>query len=159
MRVGQGYDIHSFSDDSDRKLVLGGVVFQGEAGLSGHSDADVLLHAICDALLGAHGMGDIGDHFPPDDAAWLNADSRNLLALVRQMLPDDAEIFNVDATIIAERPRIAPHREAMRHSIANLLELPVDRVSVKATTNERLGALGRGEGIAALAIVLTGAGG
>lgn len=158
MRVGQGYDIHSFSDDANRKLVLGGVVYDGYTGLSGHSDADVLLHAICDALLGAHGLGDIGDHFPPDDPAWLNADSRELLKLVRRQLPDGVVIFNVDATIIAERPRIATHREAMRHSIANLLELDVDRVSVKATTNERLGAIGRGEGIAAIAIVLTGDG-
>ena len=158
MRVGQGYDIHSFSDDAGRALVLGGVVFEGETGLAGHSDADVLLHAICDALLGAHGLGDIGDHFPPDDPAWLNADSRELVKLVRKMLPDGIEIFNVDATIIAERPRVAPHREAMRHSVATLLELPAARVNVKATTNERLGALGRGEGIAALAIVLTGAG-
>lgn len=158
MRIGQGYDIHAFSQVEGRALVLGGVVLEGELGLAGHSDADVLLHAICDALLGAHGLGDIGDHFPPDDPAWLNADSRKLLALVRNMLPEGVEIFNVDATIIAERPRIAPHREAMQHSIAGVLDLPANRVSVKATTNERLGAIGRSEGIAAIAIVLTGGG-
>lgn len=156
MRVGLGYDIHSFSSDPSRTLVLGSIQFEGERGLEGHSDADVVLHAICDALLGAHGLGDIGDHFPPDDDAWLNVDSRVLLASVREMLGSDIEITNIDATIIAERPKIAPQREAMQHSIAHLLDISPSRVSIKATTNEQLGALGRGEGIAAIAIVLTG---
>lgn len=156
MRIGFGYDIHPFSDVPDRRLVLGGVAFSDERGLAGHSDADVLLHAICDALLGAQALGDIGDHFPPDDPAWHNADSRDLLRRVRRMLPAELEVVNVDATIVAERPRIAPHRTAMQHSIAELLEISVDRVNVKATTNEQLGALGRAEGIAAMAVVLTG---
>lgn len=155
MRVGLGYDIHAFSDDPDRTLVLGGLVFEGEIGLAGHSDADVVLHALCDALLGAHALGDIGDHFPPGDPAWLDADSGELLRAVKAMMPRGVEIANVDVTIVAERPRISGRREEMRASIARLLEIQVDRVSVKATTNERLGALGRAEGIMAQAVVLT----
>ena len=155
MRVGQGYDIHAFDTDPDRPLLLCGVTFPGEPGLRGHSDADVALHALCDALLGAHALGDIGDHFPPGDPEWLNADSLELLSAVRRILPHHCRIENVDITIIAERPRIASHRQEMREAVALALEIGVERVSVKATTNEKLGALGRGEGIAALASVLT----
>jgi 2-C-methyl-D-erythritol 2,4-cyclodiphosphate synthase len=155
MRIGLGYDIHAFARDTDRVLVLGGVIFPGEPGLAGHSDADVVLHAISDALLGAHALGDIGDHFPPGDPAWLNADSRALLRAVCQLLPARVNIGNVDVTVIAERPRIAARRDDMRAAIAAVLEIGRERVSVKATTNETLGALGRGEGVAALAVVLT----
>lgn len=155
MRVGLGYDIHAFATDRSRRLVLGGVVFEGEVGLAGHSDADVVLHAISDALLGAHGLGDIGDHFPPGDPAWLNADSADLLRRVCEILPDPTVIENVDVTVIAERPRISGRREEMRGVISAILGIAVERVSVKATTNEKLGAVGRGEGIAAMAVVLT----
>jgi 2-C-methyl-D-erythritol 2,4-cyclodiphosphate synthase len=157
MRIGLGYDIHAFSDDPERPLVLAGVKFDERPGLRGHSDADVVLHAICDALLGAYALGDIGDHFPPDDERWLDADSRDLLVRVLRLIPADARLMNVDVTIIAERPKIAPKRLEMRESVATLLGGSVDRVSVKATTNEGLGALGRGEGIAAIATLLIGA--
>lgn len=156
MRIGLGYDIHAFSDDPERATILGGVPFSSRPGLSGHSDADVVLHAVCDALLGAFALGDIGDHFPPDDPRWLDADSRDLLTNVRAMLPSDVVVINVDITVIAERPRIAPKRDAMRAAIASLLDVAMDRVSVKATTHEGLGALGRSEGIAAIATILIG---
>ena len=155
MRIGLGYDIHAFSQDPERRLMLGGVRFDGAPGLAGHSDADVVLHAICDALLGAHALGDIGDHFPPGDRRWLNADSGELLRAVRALLPASVSIENVDVTIIAERPRIAARRDEMRAAIARLLDIEGGKVSVKATTNETLGAIGRGEGIAALAVALT----
>ncbi len=155
MRIGLGYDVHAFSADPDRELRLGGVLFAGETALAGHSDADVVLHALCDALLGAHALGDIGDHFPPGDPAWFNADSGDLTRRVLAMLPDGVGIVNVDVTIVAERPRIARRRDEMRQAIAGLLGITVDRVSVKATTNEGLGALGRAEGIMAQAVVLT----
>ena len=156
MRFGLGYDVHAFSDRKDRTLVLGGVEFAESPGLRGHSDADVVLHAISDAMLGAFGLGDIGDHFPPGDPRWRDADSRDLLRRVRDLLPSGASVTNVDITVIAERPMISPMRESMRDSIASLLDITVDRVSVKATTNEGLGALGRGEGIAAFAAILMG---
>ena len=155
MRIGQGYDIHAFDTDPQRPLVLCGVTFPGEPGLKGHSDADVALHALSDALLGAHALGDIGDHFPPGDPEWLNANSLELLRFVRRLLPSDCKIENADITIIAERPRISSHREEMRRMVATALDISIERVSVKATTNEKLGSLGRGEGIAALAAVLT----
>lgn len=155
MRVGFGYDIHAFSDDPARPLVLGGVRFTGSPGLAGHSDADVVLHAIADALLGAHALGDIGDHFPPDDSRWEDADSRELLRLALGLIPAGTVVVNVDVTVIAERPKIGLMRDEMRSAIASVLEMEKSRVSVKATTNERLGSLGRGEGIAAMAIVLT----
>ena len=153
MRVGIGYDIHPF--DPTRTLVLGGVRIDGAWGLRGHSDADVLLHAIGDACLGAAALGDLGDHFPDSDPTWRGAPSAVLLArildLVRAkgMRPD-----SVDATVVAERPRLAPHRAAIRERLAEVLALPLDRVSVKASTNNGLGALGRAEGIAAMAVVL-----
>ncbi len=155
MRIGQGYDIHAFDNDPNRPLVLCGVNFPGEQGLKGHSDADVALHALCDALLGAHALGDIGDYFPPGEPEWLNANSIDLLRAVRELLPAGIRIENVDVTIVAERPRISPRRAEMRVAISKAIGITVDRVSVKATTNEKLGTLGRGEGIAALATVLT----
>jgi 2-C-methyl-D-erythritol 2,4-cyclodiphosphate synthase len=153
MRVGIGYDIHRFQEG--RRLLLGGVEIAGEEGLGGHSDADVLLHAIMDALLGAAGLSDIGHFFPPDDPTFAGADSRELLARTMQMIgPLGYAVENVDATVIAERPRLAPHIKAMRQRIAETLEIDESRVSVKATTNEGLGDIGRGEGIAALAVAL-----
>lgn len=153
-RTGIGYDIHAFSSDAGRVLKLGGVVFEGERALGGHSDADVLLHAICDALLGAFALGDIGEHFPPGDAVWKDADSLDLVCRVRELLPPGSRITNVDCSIIAEAPKISPRKLEMRRAIGGALALDVDRVSVKATTNEGLGALGRGEGIAAFAVVV-----
>ena len=153
MRVGIGYDIHRFQEG--RRLLLGGVEIEGEEGLGGHSDADVLLHAITDALLGAAGLSDIGHYFPPEDPTLAGADSRELLARTVQMIgPLGYAVGNVDATVIAERPRLAPHIKAMRQRIAETLEIDESRVSVKATTNEGLGDIGRGEGIAALAVAL-----
>ena len=153
MRIGIGYDIHRFQEG--RRLLLGGVEIEGEEGLGGHSDADVLLHAIMDALLGAAGLSDIGHFFPPDDPTFAGADSRELLARTMQMIgPLGYAVENVDATVIAERPRLAPHIKAMRQRIAETLEMDESRVSVKATTNEGLGDIGRGEGIAALAVAL-----
>jgi len=153
MRVGIGYDIHRFQEG--RRLLLGGVEIAGETGLGGHSDADVLLHAITDALLGAAGLSDIGHYFPPDDPTSAGADSRELLARTVQMIgPLGYAVGNVDATVIAEKPRLAPHIKAMRQRIAETLEIDESRVSVKATTNEGLGDIGRGEGIAALAVAL-----
>lgn len=152
MRVGIGYDIHPF--DPGRVLVLGGVKIEGAWGLRGHSDADVLLHAVADALLGAAALGDLGDHFPDTDEAWRDAPSAVLLAEVRTKVRARGWVpSHVDATVVAERPRLAPHRPAMRRRIAELLGLQEDAVSVKATTHEGLGALGRAEGIAALAVV------
>ena len=153
MRIGIGYDIHRFQEG--RRLLLGGVEIEGEQGLGGHSDADALLHAIIDALLGAAGLSDIGHFFPPDDPTFAGADSRELLARTMQMIgPLGYAVENVDATVIAERPRLAPHIKAMRQRIAETLEIDESRVSVKATTNEGLGDIGRGEGIAALAVAL-----
>lgn len=154
MRVGIGYDIHRFADEPGRRMMLCGVELPGESGLDGHSDADVALHAITDAILGAAGLGDIGDHFPPDDDRWHNADSGDLLTSALRLLGGGFTVGNVDLTIVGERPRIAPHRDTMRARLASLLDLSPDRVNVKATTNERLGAIGREEGLAALAVVL-----
>ncbi|HEX5165969.1 MAG TPA: 2-C-methyl-D-erythritol 2,4-cyclodiphosphate synthase [Thermomicrobiales bacterium] len=151
-RVGIGYDIHPFA--TGRRMVLCGIEFPGEAGLAGHSDADAALHAVSDALLGAAGLGDIGEHFPPTDERWRDADSGDLLRAVVAQLSPRFTIGNVDLTIVAERPKVGPRRDAMRARLAELLGIPVDRVNVKATTNERLGALGRGEGLAALAVAL-----
>ena len=151
MRIGQGIDVHAF--DEDRPLILGGVRISDRGGLAGHSDADAVLHAIVDALLGAAGAGDIGEHFPSDDARWKDADSAVFLAEARRAA-GEAEIANVDVTIIAQRPKLAPHREAMRDNIARLLDLPAGHVNVKATTTDHLGFIGRGEGICAMAVVL-----
>ena len=153
MRSGIGYDIHRFEDG--RQLMLGGIEFPDETGLAGHSDADVLLHAIIDALLGGAGLGDIGRHFPPEDPQWAGADSAALLARTCEIIRDAAfEVVNVDATVILERPRLAERLDEMRVRIAAVIGIDRARVNVKATTNEGIGALGRGEGIAALAVVL-----
>ncbi len=153
MRIGSGYDVHRFgSGDSVR---LGGVTIPHERGLVAHSDGDVLLHALMDALLGAAALGDIGRHFPPDDARYTGADSRELLReVVRLVTSRGFGVANCDLTLIAEAPRIAEHREAMVASIAADLGVDRGRVNVKATTAEGLGALGRAEGVAAHAIVL-----
>jgi 2-C-methyl-D-erythritol 2,4-cyclodiphosphate synthase len=152
-RIGQGFDVHALVPG--RRLVLGGVTIPFERGLEGHSDADVLLHAITDALLGALALGDIGTHFPDTDARLANADSRALLRAVAAMVVSAGYgIGNVDATIVAQAPRMAPHVDAMRANIARDLGCDIGRVSVKATTTERLGFTGRGEGIAAMAVAL-----
>jgi 2-C-methyl-D-erythritol 2,4-cyclodiphosphate synthase len=152
-RTGIGYDIHRRA--AGRALVLGGVRFESAWGLEGHSDADVLLHAIGDALLGAVSLGDLGQHFPPDEPRWKNASSLELLRLIRALLDGrGATVVNVDATVVAEAPPIAPWRKAMCVNIAQALRVGAAQVSIKATTHESLGALGRGEGIAALAVAL-----
>ena len=151
MRIGQGFDVHALVPG--RKLVIGGVTIPYAKGLAGHSDADVLLHAICDALLGAAALGDIGQHFPDSDAQYAGADSRTLLRAVRARVAR-YRIVNVDATIVAQAPRMAPHLAAMIGNIAADLEIDAAAVNVKATTTEGLGFSGRGEGIAAQAIVL-----
>ncbi len=157
MRIGIGYDIHRFEEG--RALVLGGVLFAGERGLAGHSDADVLLHAVIDALLGAAGLGDIGAHFPPGDPEWSGASSLRLLSeTVRMVAGAGFAIENVDSTVIAEQPRLAERLPEMRETISRALGTGAARVNVKATTNEGLGAIGRGEGIAAMAVALLSAG-
>jgi 2-C-methyl-D-erythritol 2,4-cyclodiphosphate synthase len=153
MRIGIGYDIHRFQEG--RPLILGGVTLRGETGLGGHSDADVLLHAVIDALLGAAGLGDIGQRYPPDDPAYAGADSRRLLAEVAAAIRESGYLpESVDATVIAERPKLGPHLPRMRQAIGEALGLDAARVNVKATTNEGIGAVGRGEGIAAIAVAL-----
>jgi 2-C-methyl-D-erythritol 2,4-cyclodiphosphate synthase len=153
IRIGQGYDIHALVPG--RKLLIGGVDVPFDRGLLGHSDGDVLLHAICDALLGAAAVGDIGKRFPDTDPALSGADSSVLLATVgREVRARGFAIVNLDTTIIAQAPRMAPHIPAMVANIARLLEIDASQVNVKAKTNERLGFLGRGEGIAALASAL-----
>jgi 2-C-methyl-D-erythritol 2,4-cyclodiphosphate synthase len=153
LRVGLGYDVHRVR--AGRPLLLGGVRFESDWGLEGHSDADVLLHAIGDALLGAAGLGDLGEHFPPGDARWKDASSLDLLARIATLLRErGASVANVDAMLIAEAPRLAPHRAAMCANIARALGVDTSRVSVKATTNETLGAIGRREGLAAMAVAL-----
>lgn len=150
-RTGMGFDVHAFA--SGRELWLGGVPIPHDRGLAGHSDADVLLHAVTDALLGAIGEGDIGDHFPPSDPRWSGAASAAFVEHARDLIEArGGRIDHVDATLICEAPRIGPHRPAMRQRLAALLRLPVGRISIKATTTERLGFTGRGEGIAAQAI-------
>ncbi|MGZ8197273.1 MAG: 2-C-methyl-D-erythritol 2,4-cyclodiphosphate synthase [Burkholderiales bacterium] len=153
LRIGQGFDVHALV--AGRKLVIGGVEIEHTHGLAGHSDADVLLHAICDALLGAAGLGDIGRHFPDSDPRYRGIDSRHLVRAVANLLREQGlDVVNIDSTIIAESPRMAPHIEAMRANIAADLEIQPGDVNVKAKTAERLGALGRKEGIAAQAIAL-----
>ena len=153
IRIGNGYDIHRLVPE--RPLILGGVTIEHELGLLGHSDADVLSHAITDALLGALSLGDIGTYFPPSDPQWAGADSLKLLRQVYQMVRDrDWAIVNIDSVIIAERPKLKPHIQPMRECLAQVLDVAVDQVGVKATTNEKLGPTGREEGIAAHAVVL-----
>lgn len=152
-RIGQGFDVHRFTPG--RPLILGGVTIPHDQGLLGHSDADVLLHALCDALLGAASLGDIGHHFPDTDPAYQGADSRVLLARVDAAIRARGfQVINLDATVICQAPRIAPHIEAMRASIATTLAIETERINIKATTTERLGFTGRGEGIAAQAVAL-----
>lgn len=153
MRVGQGFDAHTLV--AGRKLVIGGVAIPHKKGLAGHSDADVLIHAVCDALIGAAGLGDIGTHFPDTDPRFKNIDSRKLLYELRQLLRERRwHVVNVDATIIAQAPRMAPHIPAMRANIAADLGVDPECVNIKAKTTEKLGFVGRGEGIAAEAVVL-----
>lgn len=153
MRIGTGYDVHRLVEG--RKLILGGVTIPFEKGLLGHSDADVLVHAIMDALLGAAALGDIGKLFPDNDDTFLDADSMKLLAIVRDRLADKLYVVeNVDATIIAQKPKLAEYIPAMKENIAKTLGIDPDRVNVKATTEEHLGFTGRGEGIAAEAVAL-----
>ena len=150
MRVGIGYDSHRFADGE--ALILGGVRIEHERGLEGHSDADVVAHAVIDALLGAFGLGDLGTHFPPDEEAWRDADSLDLLRTTLGMLT--GPVANVDVSVICERPKLAAHREEMEANLAEVLGAPV---SVKATSNEGMGFVGRGEGIAAIAVALVDA--
>ena len=153
LRVGQGFDVHAFA--VGRKLIIGGVEISHPVGLLGHSDADVLLHAICDALLGAAGLGDIGQHFSDQDAVFKDIDSRVLLRAVKDKLRlRDFDVVNVDATIIAQAPRIAPYIADMIANIAGDLDVNENAINIKATTTERLGFTGRGEGIAAQAMCL-----
>ncbi|MBQ3431457.1 MAG: 2-C-methyl-D-erythritol 2,4-cyclodiphosphate synthase [Clostridia bacterium] len=153
MRIGQGYDVHRLCEG--RACIIGGVKIPYEKGLLGHSDADVLLHAIADALLGAAALGDIGKHFPDTDAQFKNADSLVLLKRVRALLKEHGYfVVNVDATIIAQMPKMSPHIEQMRENIAEALQTDIGAVSIKATTEEGLGFTGRGEGISAAAVCL-----
>jgi 2-C-methyl-D-erythritol 2,4-cyclodiphosphate synthase len=152
IRVGQGIDVHPFDDS--RPLILGGVRISDTGGLAGHSDADAVLHAVTDALLGAAGAGDIGRYFPSTDPRWKDADSALFIREAKRLVAEmDAEIANVDVTIVAEKPKLAPFRDAISAKIARLLDLPAGRVNVKATTTDGLGFTGRGEGICAMAIV------
>ena len=152
-RIGNGYDIHRLG--SDRDLILGGVKIPHELGLLGHSDADVLTHAIMDALLGALSLGDIGHYFPPSDPQWKGADSLKLLEQVNELIQERHwRINNIDSVVVAERPKLKPYIEPMRGHLAQTLGLEASQVGVKATTNEKLGPTGREEGIAAYAVVL-----
>ena len=153
IRIGNGYDIHKLV--TDRPLILGGIEIPHSAGLLGHSDADVLIHAIMDALLGALGMGDIGHYFPPTDPKWKGANSKMLMERVAEIITSAGwEIGNIDSTVVAEQPKLKPHLKTMRSTIAKVLKIDSDRVSIKATTNEELGPVGRQEGICAYAVVL-----
>lgn len=153
MRIGQGFDVHRLIPN--RRLVLGGVTIPYELGLLGHSDADVLIHAIMDALLGAIGAGDIGRHFPDTDPNFKDADSMKLLQVVFRMVKEAGyKVVNIDATVIAQKPKLAGHIPLMRDKLADVMSIPVSSINVKATTTEGLGFPGRGEGIAALAVAL-----
>ncbi|ALS75491.1 2-C-methyl-D-erythritol 2,4-cyclodiphosphate synthase [Planococcus maritimus] len=153
IRIGQGYDVHQLAEG--RPFILGGVEIEHDRGLLGHSDADVLLHTITDAALGAIGGGDIGKHFPDTDPEFKDADSKKLLTHIWEYVKEQGyELGNVDCTVIAQKPKLAPYIEQMRASIAELLEADISQVNVKATTSEHLGFTGREEGIAALAVIL-----
>ena len=153
LRIGIGYDVHAFGDGDH--VMLGGVRIAHHRGLMAHSDGDVLLHALCDALLGALALGDIGKHFPPGDPQWKDVDSRMLLRAVQALVQERGwRVNNLDAVVVCERPKLAPHIEAMRAHLAADLAVPIDAVGVKATTSETLGFTGREEGIAAQAVVL-----
>lgn len=153
IRIGNGYDIHRLV--SDRPLILGGINIPHSLGLLGHSDADVLTHAIMDAMLGALSLGDIGHYFPPTDPQWAGADSLLLLSQVHQLIRSQGWLVgNIDSVVVAERPKLKPHIEKMRDKIAGVLQIQPNQVGVKATTNEKLGPVGREEGISAYAVVL-----
>ncbi len=153
IRIGNGYDIHQLV--ADRPLILGGVTIPHTLGLLGHSDADVLTHAIMDALLGALAMGDIGHYFPPSDPKWKGADSLLLLKQVLSLIESQGwNIGNIDSTIVAEQPKLKPHLKSMRSTLAQTMAIEMDQISIKATTNEKLGPPGREEGICAYAVVL-----
>lgn len=153
MRIGFGYDVHRLVEG--RKLMIGGIEIPSEKGLAGHSDADVLLHAIGDALLGAAALGDLGAHFPDTDARWKDVDSRVLLAEILRLLSEAGyQAHNVDATVVLEKPKLRPHIDRIRSLIAQCLALPKDAVSVKATTNEMMDSIGSGEGASAYAVCL-----
>jgi 2-C-methyl-D-erythritol 2,4-cyclodiphosphate synthase len=156
VRVGIGYDVHGFAElSAGRALILGGVTIPYERGLAGHSDADVLIHALVDALLGATALGDIGTHFPSSDPRWKDAPSTAFLSYTLQLLSERGwRVANVDATVVAEQPKLTPHVPAMCAALAQAMGLEVDRVSVKAKTTDRLGFTGRGEGIACHAVAL-----
>ncbi len=153
IRIGNGYDIHRLV--SARPLILGGVNIPHSLGLLGHSDADVLTHAIMDAMLGALSLGDIGHYFPPTDPQWAGADSLVLLSKVHQLIRSNGwQVSNIDSVVVAERPKLKPHIEKIREKIASVLQIEPNQVGVKATTNEKLGPVGREEGICAYAVVL-----
>lgn len=153
IRIGNGYDIHKLG--TQRRLILGGVDIPHELGLIGHSDADVLTHAIMDAMLGALSLGDIGHYFPPDDPKWAGADSLVLLSQVNRLVRSQGwQIGNIDSVIVAERPKLKPHISTMRDRLSATLVLKPDQIGIKATTNEKLGPVGREEGIAAYAVAL-----
>ncbi len=153
VRIGQGYDVHAFGEGDH--IMLGGVRVPHSCGVLAHSDGDVILHALCDAMLGALALGDIGQHFPPSDMRWKDADSSDFLRHCNALLRDRGwQVGNTDITVICERPKVGPHAMAMRERIADVLGIALDAVSVKATTSEKLGFTGRGEGIAAQAVVL-----
>ena len=153
MRIGTGYDSHRF--DEDRELVLGGVLIPGHAGLTGHSDGDAVAHAIIDAILGAAAAGNVGAHFPPTDESWKDADSIDLLQRSVEILSERGyHVSNVDATVVCETPRIALYAEAMRERLATAMEVAVSQVSIKGKTNEHMGWIGRGEGLAVHAVAL-----
>ncbi|MBW4673717.1 MAG: 2-C-methyl-D-erythritol 2,4-cyclodiphosphate synthase [Desmonostoc geniculatum HA4340-LM1] len=153
IRIGNGYDIHRLV--SDRALILGGIQIPHELGLLGHSDADVLTHAIMDAMLGALSLGDIGHYFPPSDPQWAGADSLILLTQVHQLIREQGwQVGNIDSVVVAERPKLKPHIHKMRDKLATVLELEPNQIGIKATTNEKLGPVGREEGICAYAVVL-----
>jgi 2-C-methyl-D-erythritol 2,4-cyclodiphosphate synthase len=156
VRVGVGYDVHAFAEPGmGRPLIVGGVEVAYERGLAGHSDADVVLHAVVDALLGAAALGDIGQHFPSSDPRWLNAPSTAFLTYTRDLVAERGwRVGNLDATIVAERPRLSPHVPAMRTHLARELGLALEQVSVKSKTTDGLGFTGRGEGIACYAVAL-----
>ncbi len=153
MRIGHGFDAHRYS--SEGKLILGGVIFDTANKLIAHSDGDVLLHAVCDALLGAAGLGDIGRHFPDTEKKWAGADSRDLLCrVIRQIHQKGYQVGNIDVTVIAQKPRLAAHINQMQHNIAADTDIPTEQVNIKATTTEKMGYIGREEGIAVHAVVL-----
>ncbi len=153
IRIGQGYDVHAFGEGDH--IMLGGVRVPHRCGVQAHSDGDVVLHALCDAMLGALALGDIGVHFPPSDARWKGADSSHFVSHCNTLLRERGwQVGNADITVICERPKVGPHALAMRETVAQLLGVALDRVSIKATTSEQLGFTGREEGIAAQAAVL-----